>query len=199
MQAQLGAVEGAATQVVIALTALGYFPSIGLGIAGTTLVGQSIGAGSPEWAFRLGNIILRYIAGYMLLVTLLFLLFSQYMAEWFVPQSDPAALSMRALIVKLLFFAALYQIPDGFHLGSSFCLRGAKDVKVTGRIVAIASFLVFVPLTHTLTFNTKQAWLAGLPQLGMGVMGGWMALTCYMFLLGGLLYTRWRSRSWMRV
>ncbi|MGC4111414.1 MAG: MATE family efflux transporter [Nocardioides sp.] len=46
MIAQTGAVGAAATQIVMALTSMAYMPTIGIALAGTTLVGQSIGAGS---------------------------------------------------------------------------------------------------------------------------------------------------------
>ena len=55
MIAQTSAVGAAATQIVMALTSMAYMPTIGIALAGTTLVGQSIGAGSREWANRLGN------------------------------------------------------------------------------------------------------------------------------------------------
>src|SRR5580658_6812911 len=50
MQTRLGTAGGAATQMVMILTSLAYMPGFGIASAGTTLVGQSIGAGSREWA-----------------------------------------------------------------------------------------------------------------------------------------------------
>src|SRR5262249_11802903 len=45
MQARLGTVGGAATQIVMMMTSIAYMPAIGIARAGTTLDGQSIGAG----------------------------------------------------------------------------------------------------------------------------------------------------------
>ena len=50
MQVRLGAADGAATQIVMMLTSMSYMPGIGIALAGTTLVGQSIGAGDRDWA-----------------------------------------------------------------------------------------------------------------------------------------------------
>ena len=61
MQVRLGQVDGATTQIVVMLTSIAYLPGVGLALAGTTLVGQAIGAGDRDWARRLGNrVIVRH-------------------------------------------------------------------------------------------------------------------------------------------
>ena len=52
MQMRLGTVGGAATQIVMILTSIAYMPGFGIASAGTTLVGQSIGAGRPRLGQR---------------------------------------------------------------------------------------------------------------------------------------------------
>jgi MATE family multidrug resistance protein len=44
MQVRLGTVDGASTQIVMMLTSFCYMPAVGIAMAGTTLVGQAIGA-----------------------------------------------------------------------------------------------------------------------------------------------------------
>jgi len=61
MQAALGTVSGAATQIVMMMTSLAYMPAVGIAIAGTTLVGQSIGAGDRDWARKMGNSAIKLI------------------------------------------------------------------------------------------------------------------------------------------
>ena len=55
MQVRLSQVEGAASQIILMLTSVAYMPGIGIALASTTLVGQSIGAGDRVWARTLGN------------------------------------------------------------------------------------------------------------------------------------------------
>jgi len=55
MQVAAGAVDGASTQIVMMLTSIAYLPTMGFALAGTTLVGQSIGAGDKDWANKVGN------------------------------------------------------------------------------------------------------------------------------------------------
>ena len=63
MIAQTSSIGAAATQIVMALTSMAYMPTIGIALAGTTLVGQSIGAGNRDWANRLGNVVDRDVRG----------------------------------------------------------------------------------------------------------------------------------------
>ena len=48
MQVRLGTVDGASTQIVMMLTSFCYMPAVGIAMAGTTLVGQAIGAHQPR-------------------------------------------------------------------------------------------------------------------------------------------------------
>ena len=57
---------------------------------------------------------------------------------------------------------------------------------------------VFVPLAHTLIFAPGRGWIDGLPQFGLGAMGGWLALMSYVVLLGLAMLWRWRHGAWRR-
>src|SRR5256886_14083583 len=50
MQTRLGSAGRAATQMGGVLTSIAYTPGVGIASAGTTLVGQSIGARPRDWA-----------------------------------------------------------------------------------------------------------------------------------------------------
>src|SRR5581483_8786689 len=65
MQVRLGIIGGAATQMVTVLTSIAYMPGYGIAQAGTTLVGQSIGAGDRAWAMRVGTRVILLGACYM--------------------------------------------------------------------------------------------------------------------------------------
>ncbi|MEJ0007191.1 MAG: MATE family efflux transporter [Steroidobacteraceae bacterium] len=62
MQVRLGFVDGAATQLVMASTAIAYMPGVGVAQAGTTLVGQSIGAGDRPGPMRVGTYVVLMAA-----------------------------------------------------------------------------------------------------------------------------------------
>ena len=135
MQVRLGTADGAATQIVMILTSLAYMPGFGIALAGTTLVGQSIGAGDRDWARRLGNRVILLAACYMGGVGVLLALAGPWLLPLFTGAHDAAAAEVVALGTRLLWIAAGYQFFDGLNLGSGFCLRGAGDAVVPALLV----------------------------------------------------------------
>ena len=199
MIAQTSAVGAAATQIVMALTSMAYLPTIGIALAGTTLVGQSIGAGDRDWANRLGNVVIVMCAALMACVAILLLLAGPWVVPWFVSAGGPAAGEVVALALLLLWPAAAYQVFDGLYCGASFCLRGAGDTRVPAATALVLSWFFFVPLAHSLIFAPGGGWLDELPLFGLGAQGGWYALASYVVLLGSAMYWRWRHGAWRRV
>ena len=198
MIAQTSAVGAAATQIVIALTSMAYMPTIGIALAGTTLVGQSIGAGNRDWANRMGNVVIALCAGFMACLAVVLLVVGPWVLPLFVSATDSSAADVVALGLVLLWPAAAYQIFDGLYCGSGFCLRGAGDTRVPAATALVLSWFFFVPLAHTLIFAPGAGWIDGLPQFGLGAKGGWLALMSYCTLLGISMFWRWRHGAWRR-
>jgi MATE family multidrug resistance protein len=199
MQVRLSAVDGAVTQIIMMLTSMAYMPGIGIALAGTTLVGQSIGAGDREWARRLGNTIIVLTMAFMGTLGVLVALAGPWLLPTFMNPADPHAAQVVEIGVVLLWIAAGYQLFDGLNLGSGFSLRGAGDVRVPAILFIMLAWGVFVPLAHSLSFAPGQGWIDVLPQFGFGAAGGWTAMLVYVVLLGTALYLRWRSGRWQQV
>jgi MATE family multidrug resistance protein len=199
MQVRLGAVDGAATQLVMATTAIAYMPGVGVALAGTTLVGQSIGAGDRAWAMRVGTYVTLMAAILMGGIGVLLALAGPWVLPLLLTAADPATAAVVAEGTMLLWFAAAYQFFDGLNIGSSFCLRGAGDALVPGALVLVLSWFVFVPLAHALTFAPGGGFLHFLPQFGYGSRGGWVAVIVYVLLLGSVLFGRWRLGVWQKI
>jgi MATE family multidrug resistance protein len=199
MQVKLSAIDGAASQVVMMLTSIGYMPAIGIALAGTTLVGQSIGAGDKVWARELGNFVILMATAYMGGVGLLLALTSPWLMPLFVNAHDPLSVEVIRTGISIMWLAAAYQLFDGMTLGSSLCLRGAGDATVPAALVLSMSWLFFVPLAHSLAFATGEGWISWLPQFGFGALGGWTAAVIYVCLIGVTMLLRWRSTAWERI
>lgn len=198
MQVRIGAVDGAATQIVMVSTSIAYMPGIGMALAATTLVGQSIGAGDRNWAERLGNRMIAVVSLTMGALGIAMALAGPVLAPLFVNPEDPHAAAVIQLSMRLLWVAALYQFTDGLNFSSNFCLRGAGDVKVPALLVASFGFGFFMPATYLLTFAPGQGWFGG-PGFGFGAVGGWSALASYSMLIGVALLLRWRHGAWRRI
>ena len=199
MQVRLGDVDGATTQVVVMLTSVAYLPGIGIALAGTTLVGQAIGAGDHAWARRLGNTTIAATMTYMGSIGVLLALAGPWLLPLFVNPGDADSAAVVALGGTLLWIAAGYQLFDGMQLGSGFALRGAGDVRVPALMFLGLSWGVFVPLAYLLSFAPGQGWFDGVPALGWGATGGWLAMLAYVLLLAAALNLRWRSTRWQRI
>jgi MATE family multidrug resistance protein len=199
MQVRLGEVDGATTQIVVMLTSIAYLPGVGLALAGTTLVGQAIGAGDRDWARRLGNRVIVVTTTYMGAVGVVLAALGPWVMPLFVSSSDPQAAEVVRLGLVLLWIAAGYQLFDGLQLGAGFALRGAGDVRVPALIFLGLSWGVFVPLAHMLSFAPGQGWFEVLPQFGLGAVGGWFGLLSYVVLLAVGMLLRWRSGRWQRI
>jgi MATE family multidrug resistance protein len=199
MMVQFGVVDGAATQIVTIFTALAYMPGIGLALAGTTLVGQAIGAGDHGWAERLGDRVIAIVACYMGGIGIVIALVGDWLVPLFVNPADARAAEVIALCSSLLWLAAAYQFFDGANFASAFCLRGAGDARVPALIVLACGTLVFLPLTHFLTFAPGEGWFDAAPGLGFGAVGGWCAILVYVLLIGSALWLRWKNGAWKRI
>jgi MATE family multidrug resistance protein len=199
MQVRLGTVDGAVTQIAMMLTSIAFMPAVGISLAGTTLVGQSIGAGDRDWAYRVGNAVILLATGYMALAGFLLGAFAPWLMPLFVSATDTNAQAVIAMGTTILWIAAAYQIFDGLNISAGCCLRGAGDAVIPAILVIVLSWFMFVPAAHVMTFHSGEGWFDVLPQLGFGVVGGWTTLLVYVVLLGVTMQWRWRARTWQRV
>ena len=198
MQVRLGTVDGASSQIVMMLTSVCYMPASGIAMAGTTLVGQAIGAGRRDWAAKVGNGIILLAVLYMGAIGVLLAAAGPWVVPIFTNALDPNAVGVIARSGVLLWIAAGYQLFDGLNISAGACLRGAGDVRLPALMVLALSWLLFVPLAHSLSFAPREGWVDWLPQFGYGAAGGWFAALAYIFCLGSMLFWRWQSGAWRR-
>jgi multidrug resistance protein, MATE family len=199
MQVRLSIVDGASTQIVMMLTSVCYMPAVGIAMAGTTLVGQAIGAHRRDWAATVGNGIILIAVLYMGAIGVLLAAVGPWIMPFFANANDPNAALVVSRSCLLLWIAAGYQLFDGLNISGSACLRGAGDVRLPAVMVLALSWCLFVPLAHSLSFAPGQGWVNFLPQYGYGAVGGWFAALIYICALGVMLFLRWHSGAWRRI
>lgn len=199
MVVDLGPVDGAASQIVMMLTSIGYWPMIGLGLAGTTLVAQAIGAGDRDWARRLGNAVIKLGLGYMAVVTFFLAVLAPRLVPHFTTGAGPHDGDIVTVAASLLWLAASYQLFDALNLISASNLRGAGDVTVPALLIVGLSWFGFLPLTDMLAFDGDHGWIDVLPHAGLGATGAWFACSLYTTALGLMLFWRWRRGTWRHI
>ena len=122
---------------------------------------------------------IRMTVVYMGVVGVALAVLGPWLMPAFVTAGDPQGAEVVRLGSVLLWIAAGYQLFDGLNLGSGFALRGAGDVRFPAAIFFVLASGVFVPLAYMLSFAPGQGWFDGLPQFGLGAVGGWLAMLTY--------------------
>ena len=125
-------------------------PTIGLSLATTTLVGQNIGAGKPERAEKIA--IISSIAGFvgLTIIGVIFFLFAQSLATFFVP-NEPKTILASTQFIKILSvgfgFLAVIQVLNG-------TFRGAGDTMITMIFSMISIWILRFPIAYYLSNYT---------------------------------------------
>ena len=175
--AGIGTVAVAANSLAITAESLCYMPGYGIGVAATTIIGQTIGAGRDDLTRSFSRVILFLGMGFMGLMGVI--MYRLAPIAFLLLTSDPrvAALGTGVLRMEL--------IAEPFY-GASICcsgiFRGAGDTLVPsimnlcsmwGLRILLAVFLV--------------------PR--MGLYGYWLAMTIELFFRGSIFMVRLAKKS----
>ena len=147
----IGAVEQAAHQIALSLASLTFMVSMGLSQAGSIRASNAFGRNnrSEIWLIGKSTVIMALIYGTFCAVV--FILLRHQLPYLF--NDDKEVVSMAAY---LLLFAALFQISDSTQSISAGLLRGIKDVKIPTYFIAIAYWVVGLPVGCLLAFYFKM-------------------------------------------
>ncbi len=184
----LGTTQFAAHQICMQVLNLTFAFGDGLGIAATSLVGQSLGQKRPEWAVAYGKICQRCAVVLSLALMALLALGRQFIAQLYIdPQTADAAqvVAAAARTLVVLAFMQPFQI-NAFAIAGG--LRGAGDnlyVAVVAMVCVslIRPALVYVSV-YVLHFDLAAIWVMAMSE---------MALRCLCF------YPRFVSGRWKNI
>ncbi len=180
---RLGPVPTAGHLVAINFSAMMFMIPLGLASAVTTRVGNAIGRGDPlaaRYAGLIGLFIVLCTQSFSASVMIMF-------PEWVVSiyTNDPAIASVA---VTLLFYAAIFQFPDGIQICSAGALRGLKDTVVPMVYNIISYWLIGMLLGYHLTFTR-----------GLGPSGMWIGMIAGLSAGAVLMSTRFLRSSARRI
>lgn len=193
--------------IAIRVEAISFLPGFAMGMATATLVGQYLGAGSPELARRA---IVRATLFAMLIMNLMGLAFMQA-PVWITGLFSPEPIHAE-LVPPLLQICALIQIPFAVSMVIRSALRGAGDVRVVLCLTLISTYLLRIPMAYLLSGVDMVRLVEGpdggmVPEvifenpspLDLGLPGLWIGLCGEIALRWLLFLGRFLQGGWRRV
>jgi len=180
---RIGVVEAAAANVVFTAHSVLFFIGFGIGVAGGTLVAQSLGANDRDGARRIAGATARVVVIVMGGLSLAAFLASGPIVRVFTddPAVQAAALGPFRAYCGLLLLDAL---------GASF----AKLVVAAG----VAAYVMVVEIVAGLVIFIPAAYLLGV-HLELGAWGAWAGFGLYIVTFLTLNAVRVLGRSWTEV
>ena len=181
--AGLGTVPYATHQVCQNFMTVSFSFGDGLSIAASSLVGQNLGKGRPDFSLLYGKISQRIGLIFGVSLTVFFLSLRHVQLIPF--STDPSMVTMGASIMIILAFICPGQISQVVYSGA---LRVAGDAKFVARTSLIC--ITFV--------RTFVAWLFCYP-LGFGIIGIWFGFIADQYLRLILNMGRFWKGKWMQM
>lgn len=179
MIGRLGTTPAAGHLIAVNFAALLFMVPLGLSSAITTRVGNALGRGDPVAARYAGMIGMLIVVGTQTVSASLMLTFPNEIVALYT--SDPA---IAAVAVSLMFYAAVFQFPDGIQICSAGALRGYRDTVMPAFYNLVAYWLVGLTLGYHLMFAR-----------GMGAAGMWVGMLTGLSVGAVLLFSRLWRRS----
>lgn len=147
----LGATAQAAHQIALNCASFTFMVSVGLSLAGSIRISNAFGQHNKPLMRQIGISTLVASLGYGSLCAILFIIFRLQLPLLF--NANPAVVSMAG---GLLLFGAIFQLSDASQAVGVGLLRGIKDVKRPTLYVAIAYWVIGIPVGYWLSFNLKM-------------------------------------------
>ncbi len=176
------AAHGAAIQLI----AIAFMLPLGVAQAGTVRIGLAVGRNDQGTAGKAAIITFALGLVAALMTAAVLILIPTNMMQLFLSESHPDSAQVIGLGVAFLAVGALFQLADGGQVIAMGCLRGLKDTKAPMLIAAFGYWVVGLPLSALLGFETELA--------GVGIwIGLAVGLTVAALLLTRRFYRLWQA------
>lgn len=181
----LGPVVVAGHQIALNVVSLIFMVPLSIGMALTLRISFLIGARQVETAHLVARSSLILALAIALLYAAGLYVGAPWVATLYTGEAD-----VQAVTIRLLAFAALFQIADVFQVTCISALRGYRDTRLPMYIMVLSFWGFCLPLGYLLTFTDRLV-------PAMGAAGFWLGLTVGLSTAGVLLFARllWFSRA----
>ena len=180
---KIGTPELAAANVLITVLLFAILPGLGLGLACTTLVAQSLGGGNPEDAYQWAWDVARITLMLLTILGLPMWLLPDLVSSMFIHEPSTRELArwpMRVMGLTMPIEAIGFAFMHG--------MLGAGDARRVMLVSIGTQWLLFLPL----------AFVIG-PVLGFGLTGVWVWQGVSRALQAWLFLAMWRGRRWQHI
>ncbi|WP_432735140.1 MATE family efflux transporter [Maridesulfovibrio sp. FT414] len=190
MIGRLGTTILAASNIVLSIDGISFFPAYGVGIGVSTLVGQAIGQGRPDYAKRATRCAFHIVCVWMLLMGVIYMVIPDTLISLFRPH-DLTDVQFAEVLTHgriYLLFVAVYILFDGLALVYSGALKGAGDVVFIMKTVGFfcVALMVIPCYLGVEVFKWDDRFL-------------WTIFTSYVLVLSTIFYFRFKGGKWEKM
>lgn len=183
---QIGVAPLAATSIAFNLNGLVFLPAIGLAYGVSTLVARYLGMGRPGLADRAVRSGLVIAQAYMIVCSSAYLFLPKLLLAPYAAGADPATFEeVSRIATVLLRFVAFYSIFDMVNVVCAGGLKGAGDTRFPVTATVVVSWIAMLLPTWWFCVRGQQ-----------GVFVAWAFVALYVFILGVVMYVRYRKGAW---
>jgi multidrug resistance protein, MATE family len=158
----------AAHQIGMGLIALSYMVATGLCVAGSIKVGHAFGKGNKEEIKVLGISSIGVSMLFMVITSLLLLIFRDKLLHIFTHEKDVINTSISVFMVFVVF-----QLLNGIQATTLGILRGIQDVSFPAVFTLFAYWMIAIPVGYLMVFryhfDLKGVWIGMLCGLAISV------------------------------
>ncbi|MBM9500095.1 MATE family efflux transporter [Leptospira sp. 201903071] len=176
----VGTAAVAVTNMLFSTLSLSFLPGYAFGVAATTILGQSLGAGKAKLAYHGAFRSAFFSACGMGTMGLIFILFGKKMLSVYTNDSELIQEAYGPLVIL-----GIIQVADAYHMVIGSALRGAGLQGFVFKAYTLASYFVFLPVAYFLGIYLK-----------LGSVGLWSGIVAWVFVLALVFLIRFRRRDW---
>ena len=177
----IGTVAVAANHLAVTAESISYLPASGVAVAGTTLVGQAIGAGRKDLAKRFARMVSWMGVAIMTFGGGVLFLFSEPLIRIF--STDLEVIALGSQVLRIVAFA---EPLFGASIVASGALRGAGDSKGPFLINLATMWVVRITLSLVLVGS-------------LGLIGVWLAMAAELCARGLIFMIRLYRGKWLHI
>ena len=174
----LGATVISGHTVAINIVSVLFILPLSFGLAAATRIGNLVGEKKLHQAKYASNIAIFICFAGAILNMVIILIFIDNLVSLY--SSD---LAVATIAMNLLFFGAIFQIPDGMQMGALGSLRGYKDTFAPMLMIILTYWFVALPAGYHLTYF-------GIFGDSLGPSGIWIGMITGLTIFAGLIIPR---------